>query len=105
MRQFFNNAINECKDIQTKVTDRSSGALIKNIVLVLTSILTLGIALGIYTYATKESRAKSGHFFFTNESENENQLTKLQEVMEKLSTLQNDYFQEEEISHSVNSPC
>jgi len=62
----INNMQTCCQVEAKKVQDKTSYALIKNILLVLSAILTIGVSLGIYAAVTKQSRAETGHFFFTN---------------------------------------
>ncbi|CAM2882651.1 hypothetical protein [Legionella worsleiensis] len=64
MEVVIKNMIAGCQTAKSKVNDKTSSALIKNIILILGSLLTLGIALGIYAAVTKESRAARGSFFY-----------------------------------------
>ncbi|WED43665.1 hypothetical protein [Legionella cardiaca] len=64
MHKFLDKWVEKSQRTAGEVKDRTSSAVIKNVLLILGAILTAGIALGIYAFATRKSRAECGHFFF-----------------------------------------
>lgn len=66
--ELIQKTLPKCEDTINKVKDATTGAALKNFVLILSSVLTAGLSLAIYALATRKSRAESGHFFFKNEA-------------------------------------
>jgi hypothetical protein len=66
--ELIQKTLPKCEDTISKVKDATTGAALKNFALILSSVLTAGLSLALYTLATRKSRAESGHFFFKNEA-------------------------------------
>lgn len=73
-----------CKEAMEQVTDKTSGAVLKNLLLVFSGILTLGISFGVYAALTRESRAASGSFFFQNRDLNKKAVEEVKDSLSKL---------------------
>lgn len=86
MGEFIKGMITECETKKGEVKDKTSGALIKNILLIVSAILTLGIALGIYAALTKEFRAETGHFFFKDTQPSKSNIEEVQNNLEQVQT-------------------
>lgn len=86
MNKLFDGMIQSCEEAAGKVKDKSSGALIKNILLILSAILTIGISLGIYAAVTKQSRAEKGSFFFHDTELSKNAIDEVSKNLENAQT-------------------
>lgn len=86
MNKLFDSMIDNCDEAAGKVKDKTSGALIKNILLVLSAILTVGISLGIYAAVTKKSRAERGSFFFKDTELSKNAIDEVSKSVEDAQT-------------------
>lgn len=64
MEQLVGKMVQKCEKAAGEVKDKTSGALIKNILLILSAVLSFGVSLGIYALATRKERAAGGSFFF-----------------------------------------
>lgn len=84
MSNFIQHMINRCENQSSQVKDKSSGALIKNIMLILGAVLTAGIALGIYAAFTTQSRAESGSFFFKDTELSKDKITEVKTALEEI---------------------
>ena len=86
MSKLIQRTSKECELASSRVTDKTSGALIKNVLLILSAIFTAGISLGIYAAVTKQSQTERGSFFFKDTQLSKN---KIDEVKESLQEVQN----------------
>lgn len=84
MEQLVEKMVQNCEKAAGEVKDKTSGALIKNVLLILSAIVTIGISLGIYAAVTKQSRAERGSFFF---QDNEVSKNRIEEVKKNLDPL------------------
>ena len=92
LNTFFESMKKECNEVSQKVTDETGNALIKNILLIVSAILTLGVSLGIYAAATKQARAKQGSgFFFKNNEPSKDVVGKAEDMAEKAKSEQEQY--------------
>ncbi|HAT3863340.1 TPA: hypothetical protein I8652_000915 [Legionella pneumophila] len=64
MEQLVGKMVRKCEKAAGEVKDKTSVALIKNVLLILSAVLSLGVSLGIYALATRKERAARGSFFF-----------------------------------------
>lgn len=78
-----------CKTELDNVNDGTSGALIKNVLLMISAILTCGISLGIYALVTKQSRADSKNFFFKNVEASKDSIQSADSIQEVANDLEN----------------
>lgn len=85
MSDFIQEMLATCQQASGKVTGKTSGALIKNVVLILSALLTLGISLGIYAAATQQSRAEGRDFFFKN-TDSKSKITDLEQNLKDVNT-------------------
>ncbi|CAM2961530.1 hypothetical protein [Legionella worsleiensis] len=86
MEELIRSAMSECTTAKSRVRDKTSTALIKNMLLILSSILTLGIALGIYAAVTTEARKERGSFFFKDAETSKPKIEKLESSLHSLET-------------------
>lgn len=89
MPEFINAALQQCSVAADKVKDKSIAAVLLNLALVLSGILTLGISLAIYAVVTKSSRTETGSFFFKRAELSKDCITR---VSENIHSVKNNNF-------------
>ncbi|KTD17394.1 hypothetical protein Ljor_1700 [Legionella jordanis] len=86
MSKLIGVTLQNCEQALKEVKDKTSGALIKNLLLIVSALFTAGISLGIYAAVTRQSRAERGSFFFKDIELSKSRIDEMKHSLEDVQT-------------------
>ena len=89
MGVMFEGMINDCQTASRQVKDKTSYAAIKNLLLAVSAVLTLGVSLLIYSATAETSIKKRGSFFYKNQEVSKEGIDELSQSIEEAKNFKN----------------